>query len=215
MTIRYIGRCFAISLRSTLHIILRSLKRLLLTSRLQATGWEQLLFPERLMFRSTSSPVTMIPATRLTVRVFKDVTLQIRIFRGISWRGDTIVSATGISQTAAQRNLFSTVRKILRYGAGRRSYHHIACYSKAVRFRRFRRAYKAHSHLLNYGGPHEVPSIRTYNEIPKLGPLTVTISDAISPKSVTIEPEHKAWTGNKHKIVIDSLEIHTVIAVEL
>ncbi len=70
-------------------------------------------------------------------------------------------------------------------------------------------------HLLNYGGPHEVPSIRTFNEIPKLGPLTVTISDALSPKSVTIEPEHKAWTGDAHKIVIDSLEIHTVIAVEL
>ena len=70
-------------------------------------------------------------------------------------------------------------------------------------------------HLLNYGGPHEVPSIRTYNEIPKLGPLTVTISDAISPKSVTIEPEHKAWTGDVHKIIIDSLEIHTIIAVEI
>ncbi len=70
-------------------------------------------------------------------------------------------------------------------------------------------------HLLNYGGPHEVPSVRTYNEIPKLGPLTVTISDAVSPKSVTIEPEHKAWTGDAHRIVIDSLEIHTVIAVEL
>ena len=70
-------------------------------------------------------------------------------------------------------------------------------------------------HLLNYGGLHEVPTIRTFNEIPKIGPLTVTISDAISPKSVTIEPEHKAWTGDARKIVIDSLEIHTVIALEL
>lgn len=70
-------------------------------------------------------------------------------------------------------------------------------------------------HLLNYGGPHEVPSVRSYNEILKLGTLTVTISDAISPKSVTIEPEYKVWDGDKHKIIIDSLEIHTVIAVEL
>ncbi len=70
-------------------------------------------------------------------------------------------------------------------------------------------------HLLNYGGPHEVPSVRTYNEIPKLGPLTVTISDAVLPKSVTIEPEHAVWSGDKHIIIIDSLDIHTVIAVEV
>ncbi|MBQ8551674.1 MAG: hypothetical protein IJ428_02540 [Clostridia bacterium] len=70
-------------------------------------------------------------------------------------------------------------------------------------------------HLLNYAGPHDVSSIRSYNEIPKLGPLTVKISDAISPKSVTIEPVHKAWKGNPHRIRIESLDVHTIIAIEL
>jgi len=70
-------------------------------------------------------------------------------------------------------------------------------------------------HLLNYGGPHEVASIRSYNEIPPLGPLTVKIADYIKPKSVTIEPEHKAWKGNPNRIRIEKLDIHTVIAVEL
>jgi len=70
-------------------------------------------------------------------------------------------------------------------------------------------------HLLNYGGPHEVASIRSYNEIPPLGPLTVKIADYIKPKSVTIEPEHKAWRGNPNRIRIEKLDIHTVIAVEL
>lgn len=78
-----------------------------------------------------------------------------------------------------------------------------------------RRGNMIYIHLLNYGGPHEVPSVRTYNEIPKLGPLTVTISDEISPKSITIEPEHKPWAGDMHNITIDSLEVHTVIAVEI
>ena len=70
-------------------------------------------------------------------------------------------------------------------------------------------------HLLNYAGPHDVASVRSYNDIPVLGPLTVKISDDISPKSVTVEPEHTPWTGDMHRIVIDRLCVHTVIAVEL
>ena len=70
-------------------------------------------------------------------------------------------------------------------------------------------------HLLNYGGPHEVANIRSYSEIPPLGPLTVKIADYIKPKSVTIEPEHKTWKGNPNRIRIEKLDIHTVIAVEL
>lgn len=70
-------------------------------------------------------------------------------------------------------------------------------------------------HLLNYAGPHEVSSVRSYGEIPPLGPLTVKISDSISPKSVYIEPMHKEWKDNPNRIRIDRLDVHTVIAVEL
>ncbi len=70
-------------------------------------------------------------------------------------------------------------------------------------------------HLLNYSGPHDSPFVRSYNELPKLGPLTVKISGDIKPKSVYIEPMHKEWKGNPNRIRIESLDVHTVIAVEL
>ncbi len=70
-------------------------------------------------------------------------------------------------------------------------------------------------HLLNYGGPHDVPAVRSYNEIPALGPIKVKLNLPKAPKSIFIEPEHKKWDGDQKEVIIDKLEIHTVIAVEM
>ena len=69
-------------------------------------------------------------------------------------------------------------------------------------------------HVLNYGGPHEVPGIRSYNELPCPGPITVKLHLPKSPKRITIEPEHKVWEGNPAEVVLDKLEIHTILAIE-
>ena len=69
-------------------------------------------------------------------------------------------------------------------------------------------------HVLNYGGPHEVPGIRSYSELPCPGPITVKLHLPKSPKRITIEPEHKIWDGDPTSVVLEKLEIHTIIAIE-
>ncbi len=73
---------------------------------------------------------------------------------------------------------------------------------------------KVFVHVLNYGGPHAEPGVRSYNELPQNGPITVTLNHSRPVKAVMIEPGHRRWEGDPEKVVLDKLEVHTVIAIE-
>ncbi len=72
--------------------------------------------------------------------------------------------------------------------------------------------------LINTAGPHHDPSVYTYDEIPPLGPLSVTIRTAKQPKSVTIQPADEklafSFQDGKIKLTVQRIAIHEVIVVE-
>ena len=71
--------------------------------------------------------------------------------------------------------------------------------------------------LLNTAGPHADPTIRVFDEIPSVGPLTVRLACDSQPASVTLEPagDEPQWTYSAGvvEVQIDSLEIHTAVVV--
>ncbi len=67
--------------------------------------------------------------------------------------------------------------------------------------------------LLNYGGPHDVAGVRSYNEVPALGPLHVKLNLSFTPKQIILEPSHTVWNGSTDEIVVDRLDLHTVIRI--
>ena len=71
--------------------------------------------------------------------------------------------------------------------------------------------------LLNRAGEHQVPAIRCYDEVPSIGPLTVTIQDK-SVKSVTQIPENVSLpmtpTEDGFQVTIDRLHIHTILKLD-
>jgi len=69
-------------------------------------------------------------------------------------------------------------------------------------------------HVLNYGGPHEVPGIRSYNELPSPGPIRVKLNLPFEPKRITVQPDGRECNGSDSEIVLDKLGIHTIIAIE-
>ena len=69
-------------------------------------------------------------------------------------------------------------------------------------------------HLLNYGGPHELTTVRGYGEVPPIGPLTVEIHTEQTPKRIMIEPEHTEWTGDMRRVTIERLDIHTILQIK-
>ena len=72
--------------------------------------------------------------------------------------------------------------------------------------------------LLNVAGAHNVAGVRSYSEIPTLGPVKVKLRTSKKPKKVFAEPEHKRlrvkYKNGIAEFTIDRLEIHTVITVE-
>jgi len=68
-------------------------------------------------------------------------------------------------------------------------------------------------------GEHNAVGVRTFSEIPKIGPLDVHIIYEKEPKKVMLRPENK-----KLKLIdkkdgftyrIDSLNIHSIVEIEL
>jgi len=72
--------------------------------------------------------------------------------------------------------------------------------------------------LVNTAGAHFSPDIYTYDEIPPLGPLAVTIRAEKRPKRVTWQPDGAEldFTFGKGEIrlTLNRLDIHGVILVE-
>ena len=73
--------------------------------------------------------------------------------------------------------------------------------------------------LINMAGEHSVTGVRTFREIPKIGPLSVKIRTEVEPKSVVWQPEEVVLTPQKEEdgyvYVIDTLEIHGVLQVKM
>lgn len=68
--------------------------------------------------------------------------------------------------------------------------------------------------LINMAGEHNVPTVRSYNEIPQIGPLTVKFSPELKIRSVTPIPEAD-FTVEKNNgfitsLTLKTLHIHTV-----
>lgn len=72
--------------------------------------------------------------------------------------------------------------------------------------------------LINVGGPHDVPGVRSFGEIPPIGPFTVEADLDRAPAAVIREPEHLpcafAWDGRTARVTVDRLEIHCVLRFE-
>jgi hypothetical protein len=72
-------------------------------------------------------------------------------------------------------------------------------------------------HLINIGGPHTDKNIYAYDEVPTIGPLTITI-DQPKPKSVVLQPDNKplpySYKNGKIVISLPGLDIHRMIAIE-
>lgn len=71
--------------------------------------------------------------------------------------------------------------------------------------------------LVNTSGPHADARVYTYDEVPPVGPLEITIRSGTKPVEVTLEPEGKAlaytWEDGEIKLTLPRLEIHEVIVV--
>jgi hypothetical protein len=73
--------------------------------------------------------------------------------------------------------------------------------------------------LVNTGGPHAADShVYTFDEIPPVGPLTISIRLPKCPKTVRMEPEgiNMAWTWQDGvaTVMLARLDIHTAICVQ-
>ncbi len=72
--------------------------------------------------------------------------------------------------------------------------------------------------LLNTAGAHNSEGVRSYSEIPALGPVRIKLHTDKKPKKVYAEPEHKrlraSYKNGVAELTLDRLDIHTVITVE-
>ena len=75
---------------------------------------------------------------------------------------------------------------------------------------------KTFLNLVNMSGNHK--SAAAYDEIPLLGPLSITLQHPKKPRRLTLQPENKPLTfeyqNGKVKFVLPRLEIHSVVVVE-
>ena len=73
--------------------------------------------------------------------------------------------------------------------------------------------------LINMAGEHSVSGVRTFCEIPWIGPLTLYIRTDKKPKKVTWQPEGKTLdiveTTDGYACTIDRLHIHGIVKVEV
>ncbi len=73
--------------------------------------------------------------------------------------------------------------------------------------------------LINVAGEHNVANVRSYDEIPPIGPLTVTIAPSIPVKKVIQIPEDKELAVTRQadgsvSVSVERLEIHTVLQIQ-
>jgi len=72
--------------------------------------------------------------------------------------------------------------------------------------------------LVNTAGPHENASVYTFDHVPPVGPLDVTIRRDHRPKSVMLQPGARkakfTYRDGQVRLRIDRLELHDIIVVE-
>ena len=72
--------------------------------------------------------------------------------------------------------------------------------------------------LVNTAGPHNNKNIRTFDEVPRLGPLTIKIRSAKRPAKVTLQPQSKRldyeYSDGQIKLTLPRLDIYEIIIVE-
>ena len=72
--------------------------------------------------------------------------------------------------------------------------------------------------LVNYAGPHNVSAVRSYGQIPPIGPLKIEVALKNRPTSVYCAPEKRAfsWTWENGRLTaeLERLDIHTCIVIE-
>ena len=73
-------------------------------------------------------------------------------------------------------------------------------------------------HLVNTAGPHAANSVHTYDGIPPIGPLTVTLRLPQKPKQVTLQPQNRAlkfaFRDGKLSFAVDRVEIYDIVVIE-
>lgn len=72
--------------------------------------------------------------------------------------------------------------------------------------------------LLNYAGPHNDSFIRSFDEIPSIGPVEVSVLCKSKPASVTLEPGHKKcdfiYNGERATFIVDKIDIHVIAVID-
>jgi len=72
--------------------------------------------------------------------------------------------------------------------------------------------------LVNTAGPHHDPNIYTFDEVPPVGPLAITIRLPKRPKRITVEPAGTdiayRFSNGAVRLELPRLEIHDIVVVE-
>jgi hypothetical protein len=72
--------------------------------------------------------------------------------------------------------------------------------------------------LVNTAGPHEFEKQYVFDEIPPVGPLTVSLRLARAPAAVVMQPEGRrlevTWQDGRAQVTVPRLEIHAALVVE-
>jgi hypothetical protein len=72
--------------------------------------------------------------------------------------------------------------------------------------------------LVNTAGPHADDKIHVFDEIPVVGPLTITIRSEEQPQRITSQPSSTElpfiWSDGKATLTLPRLEIHEIVVVE-
>jgi hypothetical protein len=72
--------------------------------------------------------------------------------------------------------------------------------------------------LVNTAGPHDNNKVYVFDQIPPVGPLTITVRHDHRPQSVTLEPSGRKvdyeYRDNSIRLVLPRLKLHDIIVVE-
>ncbi len=72
-------------------------------------------------------------------------------------------------------------------------------------------------HLVNTAGPHADDKVYTFDEIPKVGPLEISVRLPAKPRALTLEPGAEKlswkWAKGEVKLTVPPLEIHRAIRI--
>ena len=72
--------------------------------------------------------------------------------------------------------------------------------------------------LINSSGPHADKQVNTFDQIPTVGPLEVTVLSNKKPDAVTLQPGGQSlnftFKQNEISFVVPKLEIHEIVVIE-